>query len=151
MTSDFKKDVENLKESTNQFYSLNIVYDSYKYDSYISYAFFSEYNIGGAHPTHNIWTIVYNADTNEVIDIDKLNYKYPNILNILSDYSRKVLKKDPKIINFSMMFNGTIPKKMNYSNFCFTSNGLLIFFERYQVAPYSSGNFVVTVPYNKFM
>ena len=64
---------------------------------------------------------------------------------------RKILKKDPKITGYSMMINGTEPKKNNFNDFCFTDKGLIIFFNRYQVAPYSSGSFVITVPYNKFL
>lgn len=151
VVSNFKNIVEQESDNSNQLYNLNITYDSYEYKNYISYAFYSELNVGGAHPTHAIWTIVYNIDTQEEIDIDKMIDKYPNFLKILSDYSRKILKKDPKITGYSMMINGTEPKKNNFNDFCFTDKGLIIFFNRYQVAPYSSGSFVITVPYNKFL
>ena len=47
-----------------------------------------------------------------------------------------------------MILDGTLPKKENFSNFAFTDKGLLVFFNRYQIAPYSFGSFNITIPYS---
>ena len=49
-----------------------------------------------------------------------------------------------------MILDGTLPKKENFSNFAFTDNGLLVFFNRYQIAPYSYGSFNIIIPYSDF-
>ena len=147
----FKNVVSKEKNTSNQLYTLNITYDSYEYKDFISYVFYIEYNIGEAHPNQYIWSVVYDSKNNEEITIEKLIKMYPNILFELSNYCRSVLKKDNKITNFSMMIGGTAPKKDNYSKFCFTNKGLNVYFERYQIAPYSSGYFVLTIPYIKFV
>jgi len=64
----FKKDVNSEISLVNQHYSLDIFYDTYEYNNYISYVFRIEYYTGGAHPSHEIWTINYDKDKNEIID-----------------------------------------------------------------------------------
>lgn len=48
-----------------------------------------------------------------------------------------------------MIEDGTKPINNNFKNFAFSEDGLIIFFEQYQVAPYSFGNFEVIIPYSK--
>ena len=145
----FKNDIKNIYVQQDQYYTLNITYDSYVYKQYISYAFYIEYYTGGAHPNHEIWTIIYDTNSNQVITIDDLIKKDKNILKILSNISRNELIKNKNIVDINMLMTGTKPINENFSRFVFSDKGLIIFFERYQVAPYSSGNFNVIVPYNK--
>lgn len=145
----FKNDIKNIYVQQDQYYTLNITYDSYIYKQYISYVFYIEYYTGGAHPNHEIWTIIYDTNLNQVITIDDLIKKDKNILNILSNISRNELIKNKNIVDINMLMTGTKPINENFSRFVFSDKGLIIFFERYQVAPYSSGNFNVIVPYNK--
>lgn len=146
--SSFKNIIENKKENTNQLYSLNAVYDNYKYKNYLSYVFYFEYDFN---ISNDVWTIVYKADTNEIITINDLIKRYPDFLKKISNYCRNVLKKDYKIPNYSMMLKGTLPTKDNYSNFYFTDDGLIIIFNKHQVSSYDSGNFEILVPYNEFI
>ena len=145
----FKGDIKNEYVDKNQYYTLNINYNSFIYEQYISYVFYIEYSTGGAHPNHNIWTITYDTKLNQVITIDDLIKKDNNILNTLSNISRSELIKNKNIVNINMLMNGTKNIKENFSKFAFSNKGLIIFFDRYQVAPYSSGDFSITVPYNK--
>ena len=113
----------------------------YVYNDILSYVFFVEYFVGGAHPNHFIFTINYDKNNNSFIT-------YMNNLNVLSDYSRRELIKDPRIVNTGMLLDGTRPIKDNFKNFVFTDKGYIFYFERYKIAPYSSGDTSLLVPYS---
>ncbi len=147
--SNFKKDIEGIEVQPNQYYTLIILYDQYQYQDYISYVFYIEIYNGGAHPNHEIWTITYDTKNGKIVTIDDLITTNSDILNIFSDVSRKQLITNPDIVDMAMMMEGTKPIKENFSNFAFSKRGILLFFPQYQVAPYSSGSFVVTVPYQQ--
>ena len=51
-----------------------------------------------------------------------------------------------KIVN-SMMLEGTSPNKENYQRFNLSNDGLIIYFDRYQVAPYYYGDYNIIIPY----
>ena len=46
------------------YYTLIINYNSYVYNDILSYVFFVEYFVGGAHPNHFIFTINYDKNNN---------------------------------------------------------------------------------------
>ena len=46
-----------------------------------------------------------------------------------------------------MLKEGTQPLTNNYKNILFTNEGLIIYFERYQIAPYYYGDYKITIPY----
>ena len=63
-------------------------------------------------------------------------------------YLQKIeIFKNADIID--MMLDGTTPIKNNFKNFVFTSNGLMLIFERYQIAPYYFGEYNITIPYQQ--
>ena len=146
---EFKEDVNSSDYPINQYYSLIILYDSYEYDNYISYIFRIEDYTGGAHPNHRIYTVVYDIKNNEIITIDDLINKNQNILNIFSEISREILKSNNRITSSTMLYEGTKPKIQNFQNFVFSKNGIILFFQEYQVAPYSQGEFNVLINYKK--
>ena len=90
---------------------------------------------------------MFNRDTNDIIGLDYLISKNRNILNIFSTISRNELMYDKGIVDTSMMMEGTRPMKENFSRYVFSNDGIILFFPQYQVAPYSSGQFTVTLPY----
>lgn len=145
----FKKELPSDLIQTNIYYTLIIMYDTYTYENYISYVFNIEYYMGGAHPNHEIWTVTYDKESNEIIDITDLIKKNSDILNIFSTVSREELLHNSGIVNSTIMMEGTRPIAQNFSNFAFSPTGLLLFFPQYQVAPYSSGQFIVKVDYDK--
>ena len=126
-----------------------ILYEKYEYSNYLSFIFRIEDFTGGAHPNHRIKTIVYNKETNELENIDNLIKKNKNFLNTISTISRDELKTNSRITNLSMLYEGTKPTQENFSNFVYSKYGLIFFFAQYQVAPYSQGEFNVTIPYSK--
>lgn len=136
----------------NQYYTLYILYDEFKYDHIISYVFTVEMYTGGAHPDHYIKTINYDIDSNQIIDIDYLVDHYDNILDKLSISANSLLlNKLHKDVNLDkdMIKEGTKPIKNNFENLIFTDDGLRVYFLHYQVAPYSYGIIDITVPYEE--
>lgn len=143
--------MEYAKEPTqeNISYSLYIEYETYEYKNYISYVFFISMYTGGAHPDNSVLSINYNTQYNKIIKI--LNI-YDN-LNNLSKISRDLLRKNNQINSSSdqlnMILEGTEPDEYNFRNFAITENGIILFFEPYQVAPYVFGTIRITIPYNQ--
>lgn len=132
-------------------YTLDINYEEYSYNNYLSFVFYTSIYTGGAHPDNKIFTINYDILNNKIITIDDIisNDK----LLTLSNESRKILMQNKNIEHDKnskeMLVEGTKPLKNNFRNFVFSENGLIIYFEQYQIAPYSSGSFKVLIPYNK--
>ena len=148
----FKNEIEGLSLTEGRKYQMQITFSSYEYEDYISYVFEILEDYGGAHPNITIWTISYNIKEDKIIDMRYLVDKNKEILNVLSQLSYDNLKNNEKIKeNYveNMLLNGTKANEENFLDFAYTTEGLKIFFERYSVAPYSSGEFTVTIPYDK--
>ena len=47
-----------------------------------------------------------------------------------------------------MLKDGLKPNDENFDKFVFSNDGLIIFFERYSIAPYFAGEFSILVPYD---
>ncbi len=131
-------------------YTLDILDEQHNYNDYISYVFYISINTGGAHPNQIITTLNYDRRKNKMITINDLNKN--DILNVICTESRKQLQKNENIASnpksMQLMMEGTIPNKNNYKNFIFGEKGLIIFFQQYQLAPYSSGILQTTIPYS---
>lgn len=138
--------------SYNQYNTLYILYDEFRYENIISYVFNIEMYTGGAHPNHYIKTINYDIDNNIIIDIDYLENNNSDILEkistrayeILTDKLKKGDSYDDKIVK-----EGTSPTKNNFKNFIFTKDGLKFYFPHYQVAPYSYGSTDIIITYDE--
>lgn len=140
-----------LKDNTDNYYFLYIDYKDYEYKEYISIVLYISYFAGGAHPNYEIKTINYNKNTNKFIDIDDLINRDKDILNKLSIYSREYFSNNDMFndkVVFDMMIDGTKSIKDNYKYFNITRDGLIIYFNRYQIAPYYYGDYSITIPYN---
>ena len=138
-----------LKDNIDNYYFLYIDYKDYEYKEYISIVLYISYFTGGAHPNYEIKTI--NKNTNKFIDIDDLINRDKDILNKLSIYSREYFSNNDMFndrVVFDMMIDGTKSIKDNYKYFNITSDGLIIYFNRYQIAPYYYGDYNITIPYN---
>lgn len=149
----FEKSLEDSKVQPNQYYTFFINYDSYETNSILSYVFYVEEYTGGAHPSTIIFTISFDIKNESFLTIDTLIQKDSNLLNTLSEKVRKQLSaNEPFSSNkdiYQMMIEGTKPKKDNFKNLAFSKEGLIIFFEQYQIAPYSEGMFQITIPYGE--
>ena len=140
-----------LKDNIDNYYFLYIDYKDYEYKEYISIVLYISYFTGGAHPNYEIKTINYNKNINKFIDIDDLINRDKDILNKLSIYSREYFSNNDMFndkVVFDMMIDGTKSIKDNYKYFNITSDGLIIYFNRYQIAPYYYGDYSITISYN---
>ena len=147
--SDFEQSLSPNTVQNDQMYSLMISYETYEYPPFVSYRFTIFMNTGGAHPNHFLWTIVFDQEKEEIFSLnDWLNY-YPSLLEFFSRYSRQELIQKEGIVSTSMMIEGTRPVISNFSHFVLDKEGVILFFEYYQVAPYSSGEFQVFIPYEE--
>lgn len=149
--NEFKDSITDADVQPNQYYTLTITYESYITDDFVSYVFNIEYYTGGAHSNHEIWTVNYDIVNSRLIGIDDLIRINPDTLHLFSSISRDELIKNPNITSMSMLMDGTSPKKENFSNFIIYKDKIILFFPQYQVAPYSSGQFVVEVPGDKII
>lgn len=104
-------------------YSLDISYDSYIYENYISYVFFISMYTGGAHPNNKIFSINFNILENKIINIDDI-IKSEFTLDYLSKESRKLLGENKNIRkdknSIELLMNGTKPEKLNFRNYAFS-------------------------------
>jgi hypothetical protein len=152
--AEFKKNKEEMSANLDEGkrFELNISFNEYEYNDYVSYEFNISKDLLGAHPTTNIWTITYNIKENKLVYIEDLISKNKDILNILSEYTYEKLKENPNIKEFSddaTLKLGTNASKENFSKFAFSKEGFIVFFEKYSIAPYVAGDFIAVVPYSK--
>lgn len=146
--NDFTKITLNKEKTT---YYLIINYKSYSYKTIISYIFFTESYFLGAHPIHEIWTVNYDYKENKFITIDNIINNNQIILKNIANYtyqnlSQKKIFQNKTVLN--MLKEGTKPRLNNYKHILFSKEGLIIYFDRYQIAPYYYGNYSITIPYN---
>lgn len=126
-------------------YTLDITYQRYVYEKYISYCFIISTYTGGAHPNSTLFTIVYDTEKEEVVSLPE------DALEIISSSVRGDLLMNPRIVRTDFMMSGTEVRIENFQNFVFTKEGILFFFPPYQVGPYSSGVFQSLVPWEEFL
>lgn len=154
LDSIIKNFVDNSKRNImlNLYYTLYITYEEYKYKDIISYIFKVSEFTGGAHPNNYLKSIRFDYDGN-IITIDTLISDDKNILIKLSNESRKILlsKDEFKSDDIIMVLDGTRPNKDNFENFALTNNGILVFFDYYQVGPYYYGVQKVLISYDKLL
>lgn len=137
-----------VNESDSSFdfvYTLDITYQRYVFQKYISYCFHISTYTGGAHPNTTFFTVVYDAELDKVMDL--LGYD----LIVISRNVRGNLLMNPRIVRTDFMMSGTEPILELFQYFVFTEEGILFFFPLYQVGPYSSGVFESLVPWEKLL
>lgn len=103
------------------------------------------YMSGMAHPFHYHRVLNYDLENFQKIELQDLFRPDVNYLGFLSDYTRKVLLR--RLKNNSMLLGGTTPTEENFKDWNIKSNGILITFDEYQVAPYVNGAQTVLIPY----
>lgn len=109
---------------------------------------FMGYADGAAHPYHYSMTFNYDLEQGANLSLDDIFRPDSNYLEAVSSYCIFELSK--RDIGFYGGFEqGAEPTPKNYRNWNVTSNGLMITFDEYQVAPYAAGAQIVTVPYEE--
>lgn len=106
------------------------------------------YYEGAAHPFHYTTAINYNLETGKKIELAELFQPGLDYLTLLSDLCTAELKT--RDIGFDEIFQaGAQPTPENYQVWNLTSEGLLITFNEYQVAPYAAGPQIVQISFEK--
>ncbi len=113
---------------------------SFKFD-------FSFYSDTTAHPGLNSVTVNYDLGQGRELALSDLFLPNSNYLEAISNYCIAELKKQPYADSFFL--DGAKPTPENYRNWNITSDGLMITFDEYQVAPYAAGPQTVTVPFSE--
>lgn len=116
---------------------------------------YSDYTAGAAHPAGYAEVFNYDLRNGSVVTLDQvLRDLDPSAgtLQRLGQYIRQDLVRqlgdDPGSVD--LINNGAAPNLENYKNFNLGREGLLIFFDPYQVAPFAAGTLEVEVPYAEF-
>jgi len=109
---------------------------------------FSGYADGAAHPYHYSLTFNYDLEQGKKLSMDELFPADTDYLISISKYCIAELSK--RDIGFYGGFqDGAEPIAENYRNWNIASDGLLITFDEYQVAPYAVGPQTITIPYGE--
>ena len=107
----------------------------------------SGYTSSAAHPYHYTITVNYDFEQGRKLSLDELFLPGSNYLEVISNYCIAELSK--RDIGFDMFSEGATPTPENYHNWNTSSDGLVITFDEYQVAPYAAGSQTVVVPYSE--
>ena len=102
---------------------------------------------GGAHGNLEITTTTYDMKSGALIDLYDVFENLDTALDVMSRYCTKALTKSlGDMYNDDMLRSGTAPEAENFSSFALTPEGIRIFFQPYQVAPWAAGSQVVDIP-----
>lgn len=106
------------------------------------------YVAGMAHPYHLIYSFNYDLEQGKDISFSNLFLPNADYLSAISQYC--ITQLESRNIGYSDIFaQGAEPTAQNYKIWNITSDGLMITFDEYQVAPYAAGPQVVTIPYSE--
>jgi len=136
---------EYVLEMDYEVFSPNTQVVSFKFDGYQF--------TGGAHGIGVLKTMIFDLETGCEYILSDIFRGESAYLQKLSRLSREQLKKEEKLGDLydEFMVNpGTAPEVENFKNFVLTKEGIIIFFEDYQVAPYAAGEQKVEFTYSEF-
>lgn len=105
------------------------------------------YFTGAAHPGDTSLTVNYDLQAGHDLDLADLFQPDADYLGVISKYCVDQLKT--RDISFQDFELGATPTTDNYRNWNITSDGLLVTFDEYQVAPYAAGPQAVVIPYKQ--
>lgn len=113
-------------------------------DDLFSIEFTSETDSGGAHPNHNTKTLNYDLRSGKPIGLADLFKPEADYLEKFSAISLAKIKAD---LGDGIFEEGIKPVPKNYQNWVIQKDGLLIYFDEYQAAPYTSGRQEVLIEF----
>ncbi|SHN50464.1 DUF3298 and DUF4163 domain-containing protein [Desulfovibrio litoralis] len=141
-SEEFKKN-----DQANFQYSLDITYKIFHTDNTLSVIFNTSTFTGGAHPVNGQMPFIFylnDASRLDLLDLFKADEK--EVVTLLAKLCYQNLKENLAKLGFEMD-DESIPQELEtFSVFAVDKFGLTIFFEPYQVAPYSFGFQTVTIP-----
>ena len=133
--------------------SLFIDYEQGVIDShYVSLIFLVDAYVGGAHGNKKLLPFNFDLKKYEGVSFADLFDGDPAYLQRVSDYCLADLRRQLRsrdsayVIDEKWLQEGAWPTEKNYRDFTFERDTVTVYFEHYQVAPYSFGLFKVKVP-----
>lgn len=134
-------------------YSLDISYKKGQTDENIISVIFTVYNFeGGAHGATYFIPLNYDSKLKKEIVLADLFENQPDYLQKISEFCVDDLKKQLTAVlgsdytDLNWLNEGAGPKEENFTNFLINKENLVFYFQQYQVAPYSAGDFNVIYP-----
>lgn len=108
---------------------------------------FSVYYAGAAHPGHYAITVVWDAGRGRALTTRDLFSATSDWEQVLSRETIPVLERDlGEMADSAWIAEGAGPLPENFSRWALVEEGLVLFFDPYQVAPYAAGPQAVTIP-----
>jgi hypothetical protein len=105
---------------------------------------------GGAHPNNWPVTWVFDLTDGHMLTLSDIFVDRQDALIKIAEMVRDMLGKTLGDMHVeSMLQDGSTPTTTNYADFILNDEGVAFFFAPYQVAPYASGQQVVTIPYER--
>ena len=159
-TDDMNMSLDNLKkeakavfsENTENFspYEFTLTYDADEFDNYISIISTETTYTGGAHPSTFKSVKTYNMEAGTVT-LDEIAKELcgkdsESILKEVKELFKKEIKENPD--NF-YDDSEKLVEDLSPDNFYVSKDGLVFFFNQYEIAPYSSGIIEVKIPFEK--
>lgn len=138
--------------------SVEIKYEVKSGPRTVSYVYTIYQDTLGAHPNTYFRTFTFDSRTGEGLDIPDFFVAGTNYLSILSTAARKALPASiaaregvsVKDLDADYMNRGTTPDADNFQNWYIEGSSLVLVFPPYQVAPYSAGVQMVSIPFSQF-
>ncbi|OGZ06125.1 MAG: hypothetical protein A2845_01775 [Candidatus Lloydbacteria bacterium RIFCSPHIGHO2_01_FULL_49_22] len=110
----------------------------------------SEYIAGSAHPNSQSTIINYDIEERTKLATSDLFASSTEAFPFLSSFTRDELTRRfvdvPTSEYADMLLPGTAPTNENFANVAIVSDGLIVIFNPYQVAPYARGSQEVHIP-----
>lgn len=125
---------------------------------YISFFVSGEtYVVGQAHPSHSVDTFIFDIKNKKLVTTAELFSASSFYVKMLSDLAKEdfsirdeqATDADGYVIDITKDNEGFNPTKENFSKVLPTPDGLIIYFDEYQIAPYVAGPQQSIIPYVK--
>lgn len=127
---------------------LAISFESFEYNQIESFKFNVKSNIGVTHDKSEVFTVVYKED--QVIDIEYLNGVNSEFIDELFKECKTRIKENSKVKGYSneeWIEEGLTKDTNTFSNFVFSKDSIVLFFNPTIVAPSVAGIVEVEIPY----
>lgn len=108
---------------------------------------FSVYYAGAAHPGHYAITVVWDAGRGRALGFQDVFRATSDWEQALSRLAIPILERDlGEMADGAWIEEGAGPIAENFNRWALVEEGLVLFFDPYQVAPYAAGPQAVTIP-----
>lgn len=148
----FLKSIDGITLPEGFSYEFQVHYQVVDYSDQIKTFVFEFYQYtGGAHGLPYTITMTVDFEHEEVLDLSQIFAPGTDYLITLSDLAITDLlgRDDGMMGDEQWVREGASAKTENFKRFALSSEGLIIYFDVYQVAPYAAGPQQVTISYSQ--